>query len=283
MAIEQNANNKIFTVIFAIVIAGLIFTGVKLISQSNDIYNQSYEQSNLATQKLIDTSFKKTITVPVPNYASVKDGYTQALLYFTLAVGTLLIALLLPRLQTFNISPTGGLSVTLKDVQQKVENLITQANSIQADSAGPGGKKKTEELQAEVKEKINESKKGLHFTGVDNNDDPQKGRWGGLSERNKRKINAVVNESNIKDYYKITLTVNSTDSNFPLTGLVKFHLHNTFINPDPVITVQEGKAVLNLSKVYGAFTVGAEADEGKTLLELDLAELEDAPSAFKEQ
>src|SRR6059036_633347 len=33
---------------------------------------------------------------------------------------------------------------------------------------------------------------------------------------------------------------------------------------------------------YGAFTVGVEADEGKTQLELDLAELPKVPKAFRE-
>lgn len=65
--------------------------------------------------------------------------------------------------------------------------------------------------------------------------------------------------------------------------MVKFHLHHTFSNPDPVISVQDGEAVLKLTKVYGAFTVGAEADDGNTFLELDLAELSDAPKEFEER
>jgi hypothetical protein len=32
---------------------------------------------------------------------------------------------------------------------------------------------------------------------------------------------------------------------------------------------------------YGAYTVGVEADKGKTRLELDLAEIKDAPLIFR--
>ena len=79
------------------------------------------------------------------------------------------------------------------------------------------------------------------------------------------------------------MTVEGTNKDLPLKGLVKFHLHNTFLNPDPIIAVQDGKAVLKLSKVYGAFTVGAEADDGQTLLELDLADDESLPEEFRER
>ena len=84
-------------------------------------------------------------------------------------------------------------------------------------------------------------------------------------------------------FYKVTLTVESTNREIPLKGLVKFHLHNTFLNPDPVIAVQDGKAVLKLTKVYGAFTVGAEADDSDTKLELDLSEDESFPKEFRDR
>ena len=43
-----------------------------------------------------------------------------------------------------------------------------------------------------------------------------------------------------------------------------------------------GIATLQLI-AYGAFTVGAECDGGTTKLELNLAELPDAPQLFKER
>ena len=48
-----------------------------------------------------------------------------------------------------------------------------------------------------------------------------------------------------------------------------------------MITVQDGVATLALKKVLGPFTLGAETDEGKTRLELDLTTLDKLPDGFK--
>lgn len=56
--------------------------------------------------------------------------------------------------------------------------------------------------------------------------------------------------------------VESTLPSLPLTGVVKFHLHDSFYNPDPVIAVQDGKAIQQLKKVYGAFTAGQRQTRG---------------------
>ncbi|GAB2802758.1 hypothetical protein GCM10027275_56280 [Rhabdobacter roseus] len=107
--------------------------------------------------------------------------------------------------------------------------------------------------------------------GTDN-DDPQKGKWGGLEERNGRRLSARGKKIPfLGSLYSIVLTVESTDSDKPLVGNVKFHLHPTFINSTPIIFVKDGKAELTLT-AWGAFTVGAEADDGATTLELDLSD-----------
>jgi hypothetical protein len=115
-----------------------------------------------------------------------------------------------------------------------------------------------------------------------NKDDPQKGIWGKKPKRNSREMTAKVKKSVFPNFYTVTITVKSTNDKLPLKGNVIFHLHDTFLNQDPEVAVKNGKAVLKLSAVWGAFTVGAEADGGKTRLELDLAELEDAPKKFRE-
>ena len=70
----------------------------------------------------------------------------------------------------------------------------------------------------------------------------------------------------------------------PLKGLVTFHLHPTFKNKNPIIAVNnDGRAILNLNWVYGSFTVGAEADNRATKLELDLAELPGVTEEFKKR
>lgn len=66
--------------------------------------------------------------------------------------------------------------------------------------------------------------------------------------------------------------VESTDSAFPLTDSVTFHLHTTFAKPVIKVKPSGNKAEINLV-AWGAFTVGAETDEGNTKLELDIANL----------
>lgn len=112
-------------------------------------------------------------------------------------------------------------------------------------------------------------------------EDPQKYQWGEQSVSNGRKITAVVTPVEwSSDYFNVKLKVSSTDPAKELKGKVTFHLHPSFRNSDPEVTVINGEANLNLL-AYGAFTVGAEADMGDTLLELDLAELPGVPTVFK--
>lgn len=110
--------------------------------------------------------------------------------------------------------------------------------------------------------------------------DPQKGRWGQSPEANGRRLSAKV-ESVDKDWYRIKLMVKSSPGHAQLKGQVHFHLHDSFKEPIRTVSVRNGKATLSLV-AFGAFTVGVEADGGKTRLELDLSELADAPKGFRE-
>lgn len=113
--------------------------------------------------------------------------------------------------------------------------------------------------------------------------DPHKGKFGGLAENFGRKINAMVRETSYdKELFVVDLEVISTNPDNPLTGEVVFHLHPSFPNKVEVVKVVDGKAVNKLIS-YGAFTVGVEADNGVTKLELDLSELPDAPKIFRER
>jgi len=67
-----------------------------------------------------------------------------------------------------------------------------------------------------------------------------------------------------------------------LTGSVKFHLHDSFAQPERTARASKGKAVLNV-EAYGAFTVGILVERDGTMLELDLANVESAPKKFREQ
>lgn len=113
-------------------------------------------------------------------------------------------------------------------------------------------------------------------------DDPQKGRWGGLDLVNGRRLSAVVKPiRGSPDWYSVSLAVTATDFDRPLTGEVVFHLHPTFKKDAASVKVENNRAELELVS-WGAFTVGAECDGGATKLELDLAALRNAPKKFKE-
>ncbi len=112
-------------------------------------------------------------------------------------------------------------------------------------------------------------------------DDPQKGKWKGEPERNDRRLSATATPMpGNNELFKVVLKVISTNPSMPLRNFVVFHLHPSFLNPNPKIYVIDGIATLELV-AWGAFTVGAETDSGSTQLELDLAELPDAPMLFK--
>lgn len=238
----------------------MVFLGIEVISLSHDIY----EKSVLLSQKA---------KVPICNDC-IKFGYTQATSYFMLALGGIILAVLLPNLQSISF---GGASITLKALTSDVNDLKTQNNDLQEKIINTGGlvgkaageDEKTDEIKAHVAPIITYL------------DDPQKGKWGGYADSNGRHLRAEVSEAATPGYFKIRITVTGDPDN-PISGLVKFHLHNTFRNPDPVIAVKNNIAELKLNRVYGAFTVGAEVDNGRTKLELDLANLEGAPKKFRE-
>ncbi len=107
--------------------------------------------------------------------------------------------------------------------------------------------------------------------------DPQKNQWGGRPERDGFVLSAKVKESETsKNWFEIDLEIRGQRK---LKRRVEFHLHDSFskqvrsIKPDPDGVVRERLWS------YGAFTVGALVENTK--LELDLAELPDAPLEFR--
>jgi CheY-like chemotaxis protein len=120
-------------------------------------------------------------------------------------------------------------------------------------------------------------------------DDEQKGRWGGRPVRNYRRLDATVTRSgpssfrivlSVREWREDPLPPGDIDPG-PLVGEVQFHLHQTF--PSPVLkrAVKRGVACCELG-AYGAFTVGAVADQGRTSLELDLALDPSFPQEFRD-
>jgi hypothetical protein len=110
--------------------------------------------------------------------------------------------------------------------------------------------------------------------------DLQKGKWGESPSANGRQLSARIEKIPGENYYRrVILRVESTDASKPLTGKVTFHLHPTFNEPNFDESVVDGVAETSLIS-YGAFTVGAEADNGETKLELDLTSLDDGKDQF---
>ena len=265
---QKSPGNTLLYCFIGLTFICLTVTGIVLIAQSN----QMYKHSVLLAEKVLNPPAGQAPLAITPAYTLIRDGYAQALMFFSMALGALFLLPLLPRLQNLSIGPS-GITLALRDVQQNLNAVIKQANSIQSTSAGQGGKMKIQGDAEVAPENIKLAR--------DTDDDPQKNKWGGKAENNFRKLSAVVDETEWRGYYKVDITVESTNKDFPLGSIVKFHLHPTFSNPDPVIAVEAGKAVLKLKKVYGAFTVGAEADDGQTKLELDLARIENIPDGFR--
>ena len=114
-------------------------------------------------------------------------------------------------------------------------------------------------------------------------DDPWKGVFGGKSvnKAKGRELTARVLPLPSQDgWCSIELTVRALPGAAPLAAPVQFFVHETFPNNRPVVTPRNGVATLFL-KSWGAFTVGALTDDGACELELDLAELADAPAEFR--
>jgi hypothetical protein len=115
---------------------------------------------------------------------------------------------------------------------------------------------------------------------VVNVDDPQKGQWGGASEAGGRQLTAAITDQD-NGWFLVDLTVAHIDGP-PLTGEVEFHLHPSFHPAIIRAPVHNGHATLKFP-AWGAFTVGVSADDGRTRLELDLAQLSEAPALFRER
>lgn len=116
-------------------------------------------------------------------------------------------------------------------------------------------------------------------------DDPNKGRFGGQSESGDRKLTATITrDAGPKSARcRVTVRVITTNPSNPLTGTVTLHLHPTFGRWTKYDLRVKGGVAEDTFVSYGAFTVGAEADGGKTRLELDLVDVPGGTPRFYAQ
>jgi hypothetical protein len=119
-----------------------------------------------------------------------------------------------------------------------------------------------------------------------NPSDPNKGQFGGAPEVNGRKLTAkVVPDGGPRSSRcRVEVEVISTDPGRPLTGKVKLYLHPTFGRWSSY-ELQVNKAGVAEDDIvsYGAFTIGAETDGGKTRLELDLMDVPGGTKRFYDE
>ena len=171
--------------------------------------------------------------------------------------------------------------LTLETLAKKVEAAEQKADDAQKDVeslavTGVPERKPIEELIKIRKHNIVENIKDAPCSN-----DPQKKKWGGSPKMNNRELRARVTAlGGSIPLYRIELEVVSLNPMNKLTGKVIFHLHDTFPDPVQEVEVVNGVAGLRLLS-YGSFTVGAEADNGATKLELDLENVEGVTEHFK--
>lgn len=189
-----------------------------------------------------------------------------------------------------------GVLLLLRDVRSlafgnwKVEFERARQAAADAKAAANDAKVAAENAQAEALGAAARSKRTLAKPGVAEPqpgtapDDPWKGVFGGEAIANSRRIDASVEPLGIDgEIFTVRLRVTSTDPAKPLRDAVQFFLHPTFTNDRPIVTVGPSGAAELVLRAWGAFTVGVLADNGDTKLELDLAELQYAPRAFRER
>jgi hypothetical protein len=112
-------------------------------------------------------------------------------------------------------------------------------------------------------------------------DDPQKGRFGGQAEAGGFLLSASFSDTG-QNWIWINLVVTAQlgvvlDND----AIADFFLHDTFRPPRLSLSFASSVAALTLRAV-GGFTVGVWIPSHHVQLELDLAELSDAPRVIKE-
>jgi len=206
--------------------------------------------------------------------------FDREVLYYLIVSGVLLI---LPRVKAFKMGQEGISFEMAAQIKADIASVKEQV-AVVDEKANLNSKAVTQGLG--LKAPVSSSTVNLEAakSALNNyvEEDPQKHQWGEKDINNNRRIRADVTPTHgNREWFNVTIYVESIDPiNAPLDGEVIFHLHPTFRDPNPRVPVRNGEAVLT-RLAWGAFTVGAEADDQKTKLELDLSKVKDAPYLFR--
>ena len=165
------------------------------------------------------------------------------------------------------------------------KNTVNEATRLNAPLASlpsqPESQSQATETQQQASSALTKSVVKTPLIGP-NPDDPWKGQFGGQANAKNRELSAEVQAyPGNPNLFTVRLRVKSTDPvNHPLSSVI-FYLHPTFPNNSPVVAPGPNDIAELTIVAWGAFTVGAITDSGQTMLELDLAELPDAPEVFR--
>ena len=112
-------------------------------------------------------------------------------------------------------------------------------------------------------------------------DDPWKGRFGGKTSTDGYTLSARFKKTPRAESVEIKLLVVAADSTIsPRT--VEYFIHPTFPRERIKVRMNNGRAQLDLL-AWGGFTVGVWIAEDQTQLELDLAEMPNAPQIIRDE
>lgn len=168
------------------------------------------------------------------------------------------------------------------EFDRKFNELENKVENAQAAAIGRGGSARSAESAGAGAERLKKTQPGFIPVPGQVADDPWKGAFGKQRVSGTRELDAEVTPIGTPGLFRVQLQVRSTNPRrAPLRGSVQFFLHPTFGNDRPVVTVGPGGTAELALTAWGAFTVGALADDGRTKLELDLAELSEAPADFR--
>lgn len=174
---------------------------------------------------------------------------------------------------TRGIAVATAINQEMKDVAP-LEALLPSVQPASENFAGTA-------TSAELLRQAAKSKYSEMRTAPLSHHDWAKGMFGGHSSVSNsfgsRELLASVREIDA-DWFKINLEVRATPK--PATEAI-FFLHNTFPQPTPSANFDKAGVAHITVNAFGAFTVGVLLDDGTTALELDLAQLESAPQAFR--
>lgn len=109
----------------------------------------------------------------------------------------------------------------------------------------------------------------LYNAGSASDDDPRRAKFGRLAARKGRLLTAEI-RPRARRLCDVTLAALRLPGSAPLSGPIRFYLHNEYPRTSETTRALNDRALLEID-AYGAFTVGASCDYGRTRLELDLA------------